>query len=780
VAACTLLGAPPAAAQSVPGGQAALPSWNTIADLAGNSQFQRLATALERSDLARLPTTAHVHALCVSYARLKRFRRLGDCLDALEARVRRGDTETLLLGLDDATPDLHLMRGAAHVDLGRAAEAIAEAEAALAWVRSHPEDRDQQIEALALATIAHARHGEREAAERRLAELVAVPAGGGVLGRRDVTTIRSIALARAYTALGRPGEALAAIEADRAFSFNAAIDNALSGARARGRNAWRWQELPRLFTVAHSLLRLGRVAEAKLHYDRLLAVPELRDNGEIHWYALVDRGAIAEIEGDADGAIDFYRRAIDVLEEQRSSITHEISKLGFLRDRQEPFERIVRLLFEAGRDSEVFDYIERSKSRALLDMLAGRVTFGEPWLASVRRAGEPAGGRMTVDFRERDRAQIVVSSLRAVRPDGDRIPPGGKTPLPDGVDVESDFSVFTWPAQLLRRSLRPDEAIVQYFLAQDYVAIAVLTAERQVTVRRLADGLADKARELRRLAAAPDTPAAVALAASRRVRAALIAPVEDVIRGKRLIIVPHGPLHYVPFAALARADDARVLLDEHTLQVLPSASLVGLLRTARRGEPGARSLAVFGNPTGDLPGAEAEAKLVASSAAGAQLFLRQAATREAFVRSSADVTRIHIAAHAKFYIDRPLESALLFSPSARDDGRFTVRDLYRLNLDVDLVVLSACDTGMSAVHRGDELVGLIRGFLYAGARSIVATLWEIEDESAARFSTALYAGLRGGDGAVDKAAAVRRAMLAVKAKWPHPLYWAPFVLTGAD
>jgi CHAT domain-containing protein len=156
------------------------------------------------------------------------------------------------------------------------------------------------------------------------------------------------------------------------------------------------------------------------------------------------------------------------------------------------------------------------------------------------------------------------------------------------------------------------------------------------------------------------------------------------------------------------------------------------------------------------------------------LFLRESATRDTFVRNAGLFGRIHIAAHAKFYVDKPLESAILFAPSGGNNGLVTVRDLYRLRMDADLVVLSACETGMSKVHKGDELIGLVRGFLYGGTRSIIATLWEIEDESASLFSTTLYDNLA----KMDKPSALRSAVLTVRKKFPHPLFWAPFMFTG--
>ncbi len=740
-----------------------------LLDAAGNSEYLRIVAALEPAGLAKLPTAARAHALCFAYARLKRYTRLAGCLDELEARIKKGDTETLLLGLDDATPELQMMRAALHIDLGRHDDGALEAARALdSPLGRRAVERDVEINALSLMVVGNALAGNRSQAEQQLGLLEKIRAGASALGRNDLTTVKSIALGRAYIALGRHADAIRAIQSDRSFAFKAAIDNALSGASARDRNAWRWQELPRLFIVSYALLRSGRVAEAKVAYDRLLAVPETRQNGEIHWNALFDRGAIAEQEGDLDAAINFYRRAIEVLEEQRSSIINETSKLGFLRDKQEPFERIVRLLLDPrfeSRGNDVFDFIERSKSRAMLDLLAGRVTFNEPMLAAV----DPSPARPT---ESRDRAQIQVAAFRAFAAKNAAAGVPVKSSLPDNVDPETDFAISTLPAPRIAAALKPREAVVQYFLGSDYLAIAVLTAERCFAVRRPVGTLRADVFALRRLASSPHATVDAVAALTRRVHATLVAPVENEIRGRRLTIVPHGPLHYVPFAALESDATGKILIEEHVLRVLPSASLAGVVDAPRPAGNG--SLLVFGNPTLDLPGAENEAKRIATLSAGARLYLREAATRNAFVREAPRSARIHVAAHAKFLSDRPLESALLFAPTAQDNGILTARDLYRLDLDADLIVLSACETGVSDVQKGDELVGLLRGFLYAGARSIVATLWDIEDEAAATFGLTFYRSLA----TMDKAAALREAVLSVRKKFPEPIFWAPYFLTG--
>jgi CHAT domain-containing protein len=740
-----------------------------LVDLAGNSEYLKIVAAYEQDRLTSLPSTAQVHALCFALARLKRYTRLNGCLDELQTRLQKGDTETLLFGLDDATPELHLMRAGAHIDVGRYADGAAEAAKALAWYRTHGAgDTDVEVNALSMRVIGHALAGERARAEEAVASLEKVRAWKGPLAARDFTTVRSLALGRAYMALGRPADALRAIESDTVFRFNAAVDNMLSGATYRGRNAWRWQELPRLFIVSHALLRVGKVAESKASYDRLLAVPETRQNGEIYWNALFDRGTIAESEGDRDAAIEFYRRAIDALEEQRSSITNETSKLGFLRDKQEPFNRIVRLLSDAARPAEVFDYIERAKSRAMLDVLAGRLSLNEPLLVA------DAGG-VPVPLAARDRMQIEVSSVRMARSlAAPALPAGAVAALPDAVDPETDFSISSVSGKELAGALGADEVVVQYYVGTDYLAIALLSAGKPVAVRRPRAQLTGDVLALRKLLLSHRSPAAAINEASGRLYAELIAPIEAVVRGKRLTIVPYGPLHYLPFAALRNPQTGRTLIEDHTIRVLPSASLVRLLKSERA--VARKGLLVLANPTLDLPGAEAEAKEVLALFPGTISFMRQFATRAAFIRGAAAAGRIHIAAHAKFFPSEPLQSAIQFAPTTTDDGLLTVRDLYRMSLDADLVVLSACDTGISDVQKGDELVGLIRGFLYAGARSIVATLWEISDDAALIFAVAFYRNLA----TMDKPDATRRAMLAVKAKFPHPWFWAPYMVTGSE
>ncbi|MBI2509532.1 MAG: CHAT domain-containing protein [Betaproteobacteria bacterium] len=136
--------------------------------------------------------------------------------------------------------------------------------------------------------------------------------------------------------------------------------------------------------------------------------------------------------------------------------------------------------------------------------------------------------------------------------------------------------------------------------------------------------------------------------------------------------------------------------------------------------------------------------------------------------------RIHLATHGKFQAESPLDSGLMLARDGENDGLLRVGELYSMDLDAELVTLSACETGLGKVDNGDDVVGLTRGFLYAGARSIVASLWSVEDRATAELMKAFYEGLQG----AGKRDALRQAQLKTRAAFPHPYFWAAFQLVG--
>ena len=132
--------------------------------------------------------------------------------------------------------------------------------------------------------------------------------------------------------------------------------------------------------------------------------------------------------------------------------------------------------------------------------------------------------------------------------------------------------------------------------------------------------------------------------------------------------------------------------------------------------------------------------------------------------------KLHIAAHGIFRSDNPMFSSLRLG-----ETWLNLFDIFNLQLGAELTTLSACETGMSAVWEGDELLGLARGFLYAGTPSLVVSLWTVNDRSTAQLMRRFYTGLNSG---LSKSRALRDAIIEVKSSFPHPFFWAPFVLMG--
>jgi len=211
--------------------------------------------------------------------------------------------------------------------------------------------------------------------------------------------------------------------------------------------------------------------------------------------------------------------------------------------------------------------------------------------------------------------------------------------------------------------------------------------------------------------------------------------------------------------------------DTAAVSYAPSASVYELCRRRAAPATGGSAL-VLGVPDERAPFILDEVQAVAAILPGAELRVGADAT-SGFLREHGACSRIvHIATHGYFREDNPI-----FSGVRLGDSYVTLHDLCDLHLPVELITLSGCGTGLQVVSAGDELRGLVRGLLAAGARSVLATLWNVHDRSTALFMTSFYSHVESGR---DMASAVRSAMADVRERYPHPYFWAPFVLVGAD
>ena len=185
-------------------------------------------------------------------------------------------------------------------------------------------------------------------------------------------------LAKIYLALKNYPKALDAMEQNKDNLFDSlakGVADAFVVGETKGEGLWVWQDLPREFVYNKTLFETGRINEAKAGYDKLLGIPQTKENGDLYWVILFDRGRIAEKEGNRAQAVELYRKAVDVIEGQRATINTEASKIGFVGDKQAVYQYLVAALLADGQNVAAFEYVERAKSRALVDMLAAKQDF---------------------------------------------------------------------------------------------------------------------------------------------------------------------------------------------------------------------------------------------------------------------------------------------------------------------------------------------------------------------------------------------------------------------
>jgi CHAT domain-containing protein len=246
----------------------------------------------------------------------------------------------------------------------------------------------------------------------------------------------------------------------------------------------------------------------------------------------------------------------------------------------------------------------------------------------------------------------------------------------------------------------------------------------------------------------------------------LVKPLRSGLTAQHLVFVPHGPLHFLPFHALRNGDE--YLVDAYRVSYAPSATLFALCQeqvtTATRGS------LVLGVPDERAPDIGAEASSVARLLPESELYLGESASSELLRKRGSEIGLLHIATHGVYRQDNPMFSAIRLG-----DGYLNLYDLYQLRISAKLVTLSGCATGMNGVAAGDELLGLQRGLFYAGATSLLLSLWDVHDRSTAELMQEFYKNyIHTG----DMAASLQTAMRSLRQQNPHPYYWAPFVLVG--
>lgn len=766
---------------------------------------QKLFTAGRYAELEKLmereigndpnPKSAKLMFQCAAYSKLKRYDKLFPCLAKLEDNIGKGDTamndmeemtrenpffaglarmgagiaggsaggDKLLAGT--VVPFVHLMKSEAYNELRDYPKAIAAARAATEAIPAGWSiERSIRIMALTSHGLAEGFGGNREAAIKVAEELAAI---GTSYPYSLLAADKWHGVARIYVSVGDFAKANDALREDTSSligSLAVGLADAIAGMDV-GDSMFSYVELPKEFLLYKTQFEIGKIKEAKEGFDKLLMDKRTQSNGEIWWLLLFDRGRIAAGEGDMAEAVKLWRHAVEIIELQRSSINTEANKIGFAGDKQAVYRQLIAGLYATGQFGEAFDYLERSKSRALVDMLASKKDFavatgdGEKIRDLLAQAEKTEIAGLAQASTTRGRTLSVSASAEVLR---EQAP-----------ELASLVSVSATPLTEIQARLRADEILVEYYYDDKSLYAFVLNREGLSVMRTDAGDLEGEVRTWR--TALEDPEGKTQLPHAQSLYKKLVTPILSRLDRPRITFVAHGVLHYVPLAALHSGSE--YVIDKFTVRLLPSASVMKYLRTGEATYPaGALTLGNpdLGDPRLDLEFAQQEAIAIAKMVPQSRAFLRKEANEAALRKYGQGFRYLHFATHGEFKADNPLASALFLSKDENDDGLLTVSKLYSMRFDTDLVTLSACETGLGKIANGDDVVGLTRGFLYAGAATVVASLWKVDDQATSDLMRAFYTNLS----RTGKLDALRQAQLELKSKRPQPFYWAPFQLLG--
>jgi len=301
-------------------------------------------------------------------------------------------------------------------------------------------------------------------------------------------------------------------------------------------------------------------------------------------------------------------------------------------------------------------------------------------------------------------------------------------------------------------------------------------------------GLQSRVRLARELVAQRDAGLAKALPVLDALGDLLIGPVRrsGALEGaRRLVLVPHGILSYLPFAAVADSKTGRFLIQDFTLLTLPSAASLVAMREGSRPEDLEAPAYVLAPLPDQLPSTTPEAQAVSRALRNARLVIGDRADESTLRVALASGGMVHLATHGELNSRNPMFSRLHTAVGAgqnpADDGRLEVHEILGLNIRSTLVFLSGCETGLGAAGSsgfapGEDFATLARAFLYAGARNVVATLWRVDDRGAAELATRFYRHFPAAP-APEALATAQRELLA-DPRWRAPFYWAGYVVSG--
>ena len=602
-------------------------------------------------------------------------------------------------------------------------------------------------------------------------------------------------------------------------------------------------EAASLYNLGDTYVAMRDVETALDYFNQALRLNRAMGSREAEAATLYGIARIERDRGNLEAALARMEEPLRIIESMRGHLSSQELRASFLAEQHEYFGFYTDLLMRlherapaAGHDAAAFHASERARARSLLELLAearidldqgiapelktrerdthSRIAWVQRRLIDAYSQPKPDQGRITTleaELKELDeRRERLKVEIRQKHPRYADL----HYPAPPGL-------------KQIQALLDEDTLLLEYALGTESAFLFAVSKNAFLPARLSSSpAIASQVEALRaHLAARPQRSAfGNQIDVSRSLYRELIQPAAKLLPGKRkLVVIPSGILHYLPFEVLlspggtknletAAPDRWPYLLNDYAISYVPSAGVLAGLRD-RAPSAWQKSFLAFANPRvvngkatdvrvaddgrgafgqqtwnlGPLPESRREVEQIAGlyPKDGVSIMLGEQATEEnAKTSGRFDGYRyVHFATHGLLNEERPSYSGLILSlvgttaGAQTEDGLLQVYEIFNLRLNADLVVLSACETGLGKQVEGEGLVGLTQAFFYAGTPSVLMSLWKVQDRSTADLMVNFYQQLNRKQG---KAEAMREAKLQLiqQKRYAHPYYWAPFILTG--
>ena len=532
-----------------------------------------------------------------------------------------------------------------------------------------------------------------------------------------------------------------------------------------------------------ALLELGNVNKALArpdqalgYYERAYELSQRHGIKEVEWRAAAGKATVLQEQGKVSDALTWFTKGVEVVEGMRAALKIDELRNSFQNNKLDLYRDIITLLITMNRTDDAFNFLERSRSRSFIDLLGNqKLSFKnegdqETWskikmLASTVNSLKSELGsyeKPPADLQKRyrntkSRYEEAILEVKQKNP-----------------GLSSFVSVDPLNLKGVQQLLAPRVGLLTYFITKDQLYLWLITNERTIfrTISVKEEEITRLVTRYRQLVQHLE-PVEDEL---QQLYASLIKPVApEITKLEYLGIIPDGPLHFLSFAALKHGP--AYLVDDIPLFYAPSASVFQFTFAKRKAIKNDKVLAIgnpdLGNFNYDLPLAELEAKSIKWNYPNMDILTGTKATKEWVVKNISRYGIIHLAAHGEFDEANPLLSSLWLASENPENRQLTVQEIFGLEINADLVTLSACQTGLGKLEAG-ELIGLNRAFIYAGTHALVSSLWRVDDLSTSVLMKHFYRNYI----TVNKAKSLRQAQLLIKKDFPHPSYWAGFSLIG--